>query len=100
MGNALEAGTQSQKGSHGRRWRLVRADWRSQHSTSSLAVRGSGGTESTERNELGCSGVGRYRAQDRATDREDEESDIDTNAMESGCIGTDWVHIVVGKRGL
>ena len=65
---------------------MVRSDRRSQYGTSFVAVRRFGGKESEERDELGSGGMGRYSAQDCAFDSVDEESDTDSNALESGSL--------------
>lgn len=65
---------------------MVRADWRPEYSASSVAICGPGGEEGEEGDELGGGRVGRYGAQDRAADSEDEVEDPDSNALESCCI--------------
>ena len=51
-----------------------------------MAICGSGGAESKEGDELGGGRVGRYGAQDRTADSEDEVEDTDPDALESCCI--------------
>ena len=84
---------------------MVRAGWRPEYCTSSMAICESGGEEGTERAELGSRRVGRYGAQDRAADSKDEVEDTNAHAMESCCIkGKDWgresPHCTVGMADL
>lgn len=83
MGNTLAARIECKKRSHGGRGRLVRASRRSEHCASSVAVCEPGGAQGEEGDVVGGGGVGRYGAQDRAVDTDDEESDPDSDAVES-----------------
>ena len=53
-----------------------------------MAICGSGGAEGEAGVELGCRRVGRDRAQDSTIDPEDEEQDLNSDAVESG--GLEW----------
>lgn len=84
MGNALAERVEGQAGSDGRSRSLVRADRRSEHGASSMAVCEPGGEEGEEGDELGRRGVGRYGAQDGAANPDDEEPGAGSDAVESG----------------
>lgn len=86
MGDSLATGAEGKEGGHGRGGCVVRAGWRPEHGASSVAVCGSGGEEGAEGDELGGGRVGRYGAQDRAADSENEVEDPDPDAVEPGCM--------------
>lgn len=65
---------------------MVRADWRIEHGASSLAVRGSGGTQVAKGEELERRRLGRDRTQDRTTHPDDEEQNPHPDAMVTGCV--------------
>lgn len=65
---------------------MVRSDWRLEHRASSLAICRSGGAENQTREELDGGGMGRYRSQDCSIDPDYEVKDLDSHAMESGCL--------------
>lgn len=94
MGNPLATGTEGEERGYGGSGGMVCAGWRLEHRTSSVAIRGSGGEEGKEGDELGGGRVGRHGAQDRAAHSEDEVEDTDSDALESCCIrglGGKWV---------
>ena len=86
MGNPLATGTKGEERGDGGGGSMVRTNRRPEHRTSSVAVREFGGEEGEEGDELGRGRVGRYGAQDRAADSDDEVEDIDAHALESRCI--------------
>lgn len=86
MGDALAERAKRKERSHGGRGRVVRAGRRSEYRASPVAVCELGGAEGEAGDELGGRGVGGYGAQDCAADSDDEESDSDAVAVESGCL--------------
>lgn len=83
MGNSLAERTGRQTRGDGRRGGLVLPDWRSEHSASLVAIRRLGRAQGAEGDELGRGRLGRHRPQDRAIDSNHEESNLDSDAVES-----------------
>jgi hypothetical protein len=62
---------------------MVCADWRIKHSASPVAVCGFGRAKAKSRTELEYRRLGRYGAQDCAVDSDNEEQNLDSDAVES-----------------
>jgi len=84
MGNSLAKRAEGSSGSYGGCWSLVRADWRAEHCSPSMAICRPGGKKGQKREELGRRGVGGYSTQDCATDSEHAVANFDSDAMVTG----------------